>query len=134
MNLEVFKQYLLLKDAKADLEAELEKVKERMQLFQELIMEEFVENGVDKLSVDGRLVFPKSQLYASCRALTEEVKSELRSEGAADLIQEAVNGQRLSSYVREYMRDNDIKELTGLPDWMKNNFSITEKVTIGVRG
>lgn len=134
MNLEVFRQYLTLKQEKSDLEQQLDTVKERMQFFQDLIMDELVENGVDSVRVDGKNVYPKRQLYASATVLTPEFKQALGEAGGTDLIQETVNGQRLSSFVREFMRDNDIPEITGLPDWMKNGMNITEKVTLGVRG
>lgn len=134
MNLEVFRQYLALKQEKSDLEQQLETVKERMQFFQDLIMDELVENGVDSVRVDGKNVFPKRQLFASASVLTPDFKQALIESGAVDLVQETVNSQRLSGFVREYMRDNDIPEITGLPDWMKNGMNITEKVTLGVRG
>lgn len=134
MNLEVFRQYLALKQEKSDLEQQLETVKERMQFFQDLIMDELVENGVDSVRVDGKNVFPKRQLFASASVLTQDFKQALIESGAVDLVQETVNSQRLSGFVREYMRDNDIAEVTGLPEWMKNGMNITEKVTLGVRG
>lgn len=133
MNIEIFRQYLTLKDQKADLEAELKTVVERIAFFENLILEEFVDNGIDSLRVDGRLVFPKQQMYASVPALTKEVKQGLMAEGAADLISESVNSQRLSGFVREYMKEKGITEIAGLPEWMKNGFNIYEKVSLGVR-
>jgi hypothetical protein len=65
--------------------------------------------------------------------MTDETKQNLRDVGAADLIQETVNGQRLSAFVREYMKENSLDDTSKLPEWMKNNFSITEKVSLGVR-
>ena len=134
MNMEVFRQYLVWKDRKADLERELEETKERMNFFQDLIMDELVENGVDSVRVDGRNIFPKRQLFASPIALTDEFKALLRTEGVGDLITETVNGQRLSGFVREYMRDKEIHDVKDLPEWMKDNIAIAEKVTLGVRG
>lgn len=133
MNMEVFKQYLFWKDKKTDAEREVEEAKERMEFFQNLIMEELVENGVDKVSVDGRLIFPKRQLFASAMSLTDEFRQALADNGATDLVQESINGQRLSAFVREMMRDNGIEEVSGLPDWVKNNVKVSEKVTLGVR-
>lgn len=133
MNIEIFRQYLTLKDRKAALDAEMKEVNERLAFFENLILEEFVDNGIDSLRVDGRLVFPKQQMFASLPALTHEVKQGLMAEGAADLITESVNAQRLSGFVREYMKEKSIDNITGLPDWMKNGFNIYEKVTLGVR-
>lgn len=133
MNMEVFKQYLFWKDKKTDAEREVEEAKERMEFFQGLIMDELVENGVDKVSVDGRLIFPKRQLFASAMSLTDEFRQALADNGATDLVQESINGQRLSAFVREMMRDNGIEEVSGLPDWVKNNVKVSEKVTLGVR-
>jgi hypothetical protein len=133
MNIEIFRQYLSLKDKKADLDAETKEVTDRLAFFENLILEEFVDNGIDSLRVDGRLVFPKRQLYASLPALTREVKAGLMAEGAADLITETVNGQRLSGFVREYMKEKGIDDITALPVWMKDGFNIYEKVSLGVR-
>lgn len=133
MNMEVFKQYLFWKDKKTDAEREADEAKERMEFFQGLIMDELVENGVDKVSVDGRLIFPKRQLFASAMSLTDEFRQALADNGATDLVQESINGQRLSAFVREMMRDNGIEEVSGLPDWVKNNVKVSEKVTLGVR-
>lgn len=133
MNMEVFKQYLFWKDKKTDAEREVDEAKERMEFFQGLIMDELVENGVDKVSVDGRLIFPKRQLFASAMSLTDEFRQALADNGATDLVQESINGQRLSAFVREMMRDNGIEEVSGLPDWVKNNVKVSEKVTLGVR-
>ena len=133
MNIEVFRHYLTWKDKKAELERDLDEAKERMEFFQNLIMDELVDNGVDSMRVDGRLVFPKKQMFVSAGAMTDDTKQNLRDVGAGDLIQETVNGQRLSAFVREYMKENSFDDTSKLPDWMKNNFSITEKVSLGVR-
>lgn len=133
MNIEVFRHYLTWKDKKAELENDLDEAKERMEFFQNLIMDELVDNGVDSMRVDGRLVFPKKQMFVSAGSMTDETKQNLRDVGASDLIQETVNGQRLSAFVREYMKENSLDDTAKLPDWMKNNFSITEKVSLGVR-
>lgn len=133
MNTELFRQYLALKDRRAALESEVEEIKDKMLMLTDQIMNELVDNGVDNIKVDGRTIYPKKQLYASASRLTDQLKAELEREGATDLIEEKINANRLSAFIREYMRENGINELSGLPGWMKTDVSITEKVSLGVR-
>lgn len=133
MNTELFRQYLALKDRRATLESEVEEIKDKMLMLTDQIMNELIDNGVDNIKVDGRTIYPKKQLYASASRLTDQLKTELEREGATDLIEEKINGNRLSAFIREYMREKGINELSGLPGWMQTDVSITEKVSLGVR-
>lgn len=53
----------------------------------------------------------------------------LKSEGFGELVQETVNSNSLSAFVKEQIAENgDV-----LPDWLNGLVSIYEKTTVGVR-
>jgi hypothetical protein len=133
VNITIYKEYLRWRDAKKELEGRLAEVKERMTFFEDLILEDMAEEGVDKVSVDGTLIFPKRQMYASAPVITEELRAALAEEHATDLVAETINSQRLSGFVREYMAQKELHDIEQLPEWMRNNMNIHVRASIGTR-
>jgi hypothetical protein len=54
----------LLKQSK-DLDERLKKVKSSMAEIEPLVLEYFVDNGVDRITIEGVTLYPKSQIWAS---------------------------------------------------------------------
>jgi hypothetical protein len=131
MNLDIFRYYLELKNKKALIEAELDDIKTNMEALSVRINDELVDNGIDNIKLDGYTIYPKLQLYASAQ-LTPENKPLFVEHGLGDMIKETINGNSMSAYVREFMKDSQMT-IDQLPEWLRDNVSMTEKITIGVR-
>lgn len=68
----------------------------------------------------------------NCNAVKEkqeELFATLREHGAEDLIQEAVNGNRLKSWVKELMTENDDE----LPEYLVGKVNVYERSVCGTR-
>lgn len=59
----------------------------------------------------------------------EELFAALRMEGCGDMIQETINANTLSSFVKEKIEENADE----LPAWLEGLVSVYEKTTVGVR-
>ena len=126
-------KYAVLVAQKKTLEAEVDTLKETLAKLEETLLTRMGDEGVASLKVDtaeGRFtLFPKRTLWASCvPGHQQELNDGLRALGYGDLVTESVNGQRLSSYIREL-------DVAGaeVPREIVEAVKVTEKFTIGVR-
>ena len=68
----------------------------------------------------------RASAVAGCK---DELFRALKAEGFEELVQETVNSNSLSAFVKEQIAENgDV-----LPDWLNGLVSIYEKTTVGVR-
>jgi hypothetical protein len=118
----------LLKQSK-DLDERLKKVKSSMAEIEPLVLEYFVDNGVDRITIEGVTLYPKSQIWAS---VPELALDDLRIAGHSDLIEEKVNSSRISALIREMVKEIPDRDIDKLPEWCKN-MNISEKHSVGYR-
>ena len=68
----------------------------------------------------------RASAVAGCK---DDLFCALKAEGFGELVQETVNSNSLSAFVKEQIAESgDV-----LPDWLKGLVSIYEKTTVGVR-
>ena len=108
---ESVKEFTELETEKKLLEYELEKVKKRINEISPGIMDQFADNGIKNLNMNGRSVFIERKLWAkiSDGKTKEEAIEAIKDAGYGILVSEGYNSQQLSSLLREF--DKNGKDL-----------------------
>tara|TARA_R110000824_G_scaffold212829_2_gene399146 strand:- start:203 stop:664 length:462 start_codon:yes stop_codon:yes gene_type:complete len=107
MNMEIVKQFALLTARKKKLEDELRSVKDEMAAIEPAILQELVDNQLDRLPVvtgggDRITVFIHRQAWVRPKDGNKEaVVKTLKKCGLSDFVSESYNTNSLSAYVRE---------------------------------
>lgn len=143
------RDFIRLKQRKAELEAELKGVEAEIREAQDDLLAQFADAGRTSETVDGYTVYRHPQLWASpAEGARVELVDALRETGHAELT--TVNSQTLSSFVRESLaawsegRDltkEDVSDLIadGKIDWdevmpgIGRFLTATEKTTLNMR-
>ncbi len=109
--MESVREFAELEKEKKKLEYELEKVKKRISAISPNIMDQFADNGIKNLNVDGRTIFIERKIWAkiSDEKTKEEAIEAIKDAGYKILVSEGYNSQQLSSLLREF--DKNGKDL-----------------------
>jgi hypothetical protein len=126
-----------LADQLKTLREEKEKVEERVKRLNAAISEvEYALSEAMALSETqnftraGTLFYLTTKIHASAIAgFKEELYAALKENGFAELVQETVNVNSLSSFVKEQMEENN----DALPIWLTGLVTVFHKTTVGVR-
>ena len=138
MNIDQVKQFVSLADKKADLEVQLEQVKTNMKALEEVLMGQFQDSGTQSVSVDGRTVSLRRDLFASAKGADKEaVTAALKAADLGQYVKEDYNANSLTAYVREMVRAAEaergapLDELTdALPQPLRAVLSVFVKYSV----
>ena len=132
-----------LENRKKSLEAEIRVVKKELNEIggpEGTLLDQFIKNGVQKLSVGNRTIYIHRQIWASAVDKDYDTACDgLESAGLDDYVQRRFNTHSLSAYFREQYKDvleegnincepEDI-----LPEELKGNIDLFEKVKLRSR-
>lgn len=96
------KRFAELSKQKREIEGNLDTVKGELKLLEEKLLDDFVDAGFSKVSIDDMTIYLRSQDWASVgEAGLPALKARLVEMGAEFLVRETVNTQSLSAWVRE---------------------------------
>ena len=119
-----------LRDLKADLEAQVKEVSEKIDATDYKLSELMAESETQNFTRSGTMFCLTTKTRASAVAGSkEELYGALRAQGYGDLVYETVNANSLSSFVKERIEDNG----DALPEWLSGLVNVFDKVTVGVR-
>jgi len=131
------KRYVALIEQKRSLEEELTATKEAMAELDEYIMENMLESGTQKITMDGYTVYIQRMLWASGANGQDALNQAIIGEGYAELVEPRVNANRLAALVREYDADptclHDEHGLPILPGDLKDAIKISEQFKVRAR-
>jgi len=106
MNNELIKGYVCLADRKKELDAELKRVGHDLKEMTEKVIDEIHNAGFESVTIDGRKVTIKEDLYARARGEDHELVAALRASGLEQYVApESYNESSISKYVREIWND-----------------------------
>lgn len=125
--MEIIKRIIEIKEEVEKREAELKKLKAEFADMEPQVINYMEAEGLQKVTIDDRTVYVKRQVWASLDRSNSRALEILRDNGLGDFIEEKVNSQRISAYVREVEKDGDI------PPWCHAALNITEKYNVGLR-
>lgn len=136
-NIDKIKEFIKLKSRKKALKLELRMIESDISHLEPQIMEQFIEDGVSSIKVDGKPVFLKSQIWAAPRYHEGDNVDDayqrtcdiLKNAGWGYLVAPRFNANSLSSAVREALADGG-----KLPDEIADALVVTERHSVGVSG
>lgn len=132
-------QFIELDEKKKKADEDLEAIKSQMAEIEPQIMERFENAGMQSMkSKGGQVVYIRRDLRAGAVDGSSMLLMEsLKSEGLGDLVKEAINHQRLSSWVREFEEQTfggakvKPEELVAkLPSGLQSTLKITEQFSL----
>jgi hypothetical protein len=133
-------EFVELATKKSELESELKKIEERMRDLEKEGLDWLHENGVSKITVDGKTLFIHSQIWASL-ADAEVGPQILKDHGLGFLVKEQANTQRLSAWVREQLAEapvstdttQELVDRLDIDPEVKVQLRVGERVSLRVR-
>ncbi len=103
MNMQQLKEFVSLEVRKRDLETDLNLARQQLDDLKEVLIPQFLEDGVQSMKVDGRSVSITREVRAAMVNGREEVVRALREAELDQYI--GVNHQSFGAYVREVARE-----------------------------
>jgi len=119
-----------LRDTKADLEDRLEKVNADIKEADRELSDMMAEAETPNFTHSGFMYVLTTKTRASAKAgMKNELFAALRANDAGDMIQETVNANTLSSFVKEQMGENNDE----VPEWIKPYVTVYQQTGVSVR-
>jgi hypothetical protein len=105
MDIRQLKEFVCLENRKKELDAELKATKQKLDDIELLLIPQFIEDGVQNMTVDGRAVFLAQDIEASPLDDRDHVIAALKSSDLGQYVAENYNTQSLRAFVREVAAD-----------------------------
>lgn len=106
MNIAELKEFVALEDEKAGIKTRLKAIESRLGQLDESLTRQFVEDGIQSTSIDGRTVYLHRDIYASAKDGDKEaVVVALKACDLSQYISEDYNANSLKAFVREMVRE-----------------------------
>jgi hypothetical protein len=105
MNMEQLKEFVCLENRKRDLDAELKATKQKLDDLEQVLVPQFIDDGVQRMTVDNRTVSLAQDIYASPVGERADVVAALKASELGQYVAENYNTNSLSAFVREVARD-----------------------------
>jgi len=119
-----------LRDEKDALEEDLKRVNAGIQETDRELCDIMAQEETPSFTHAGFQYSLTTKLRASAKAgLKPEFFTALREKGAGDLIQETINANTLSSFVKEQMAETD----DALPAWLEPYVNVYPQISVSVR-
>ena len=146
MDTKLFERYAVLDDQKKQLEDKLKEIKEEQRQISQQIIEQSMEEGVDKVTVVvghketgepiRRTVYRVREVWASSNGSQEELNEALKEAGLNEYVQEKVNTNSLSAYVRGFDPNQNLSPeeiVKALPEPLQDKVKVSEVLKIKSR-
>ena len=118
------------KDEKKDLDAKAKELGAEIEELDKQLSDAMTEAELDKFTRNGNTFYLSSRLFASPQAGRKDAMiSALKEEGFGDIVQETVNANTLSAFVKEQMSQNGDE----VPEWLASVVNTFEKISVGIR-
>jgi len=109
MNMQQLRGFVSLENRKKDLDAELKSVKQQLDDLEEALVPQFIEDGVQRMTIDGRTVSIQQDVYASPLNDRDDVVDALKQSELGQYVAENYNTNSLTAFVREVKRDVELR-------------------------
>jgi len=105
MNMEHLKEFVALEKRKRDLDSELKSIAAQLEDLEQALVPQFLNDGVNSLRIDNRLVYLAQEIFASPLNDRGEVIAALKASELGQYVSENYNTQSLKAFVREVAED-----------------------------
>jgi hypothetical protein len=109
MNMEQLREFVALEKRKRDLESELKQIIDRLDDLERTLVDQFLNDGVSSMKIDGRLVYIARDIYAGPLIDRSEVIAALKASGLGQYVCENYNTQSLRAFVREVAEEVNLR-------------------------
>lgn len=143
MDTKLFERFAVLDAQKQELETRIKVIKDEIKEIEDVIIEQSMEEGIEKMTVvvghteDGlpvkRTVYRQRQLWAGHNGDADALNQALKEAGLDEYVNEKVNMNQLSAYVRNFDPDrNKAPEaiIAELPEPLKAVIKVSEVLKI----
>jgi len=103
--MEQLKEFVALEKRKRDLDSELKSIAARLDDLEQALVPQFLNDGVNSLRIDGRLVYLAQEIFAGPLSDRGEVIAALKASELGQYVSENYNTQSLKAFVREVAED-----------------------------
>jgi hypothetical protein len=101
MKMELLKEFVALENRKKELDAELKAIAARLDDLEQALVPQFLEDGVQSMRIDGRMVYIARDIYPSPASDRAAVIKALKQSNLGQYVSENFNSQSLRAFVRE---------------------------------
>jgi hypothetical protein len=105
MNMEQIKEFVALENRKRELDSELKAIAARLDNLEQALVPQFLNDGVNSLKIDGRVVYLAEDIYAGPLNDRAEVIAALKKSDLGQYVSENYNTQSLKAFVREVAQE-----------------------------
>lgn len=130
MDLDKLRDFVRIKRRIAELDSQLRSAKDEADRLQESLLEEYAQEGIPSITIDGMTVYMHRSIWASPAEgiSNDRFVGTLKSVGLDHFVKETYSSQTLSAYVRELMKEEE-----SLPEELEEAIRVTEKYSLRTR-
>lgn len=129
-------EYIAKKLEIKDLKSKTKKLEDETAEIEAELLPQFKESGMDRMTIQGRTVWLDRKVWASAGGDMPRLVDAMKAAGLEDMVGETVNGNTLSSWVREFDPEGTMspEEIVGnLPPEVKDAITVSEVFKLQVR-
>lgn len=101
MNMVQLKEFVALEHRKKELDSELKAITARLDDLEQTLVPQFLNDGVQSMRIDGRVVYVAQDIYPSPATDRAAVVDALKESELGQYVSENFNTQSLKAFVRE---------------------------------
>ena len=106
MNTAELKEFVKLEGEKSDIKTRLKAIEARLSELDESLTRQFIEDGIQSMNIDGRMVYLHREIFASPKDGNKEaVLTALKACDLGQYVREDYNANSLKAYVREMVHE-----------------------------
>ena len=124
------REWIRLDNEQKEIRARDRSISEEKEKLQEIILDDFAQNGISKIDIDGRLLYAHHELYVGPKKVIHPgtgkevvpwpvVSHALRDCGYGDYVEERFDSRKLASVIRELKEEDE--EIPGKSHLHGNN-------------
>jgi len=114
---------------RARLKAALETLDKERRVLEDKLLEDAEANGIQRMTVNGRTVYVRSELWAAAAVDRDDAVAALKAAGLGSLVNETYNAQTLSAWVRNELPQTP-DGMPILPDDLVEHIKVASKTSI----
>jgi len=105
MNIEQLREFVALETRKKEIDAEKKRIAARLDELEEVLIPQFLENGMQRATVDGRTVYIRRDIRVRPAGDRQAVVDALKASDLEAYVKENYNDRSFEAYVREIAKD-----------------------------
>jgi len=101
LDTERYKNFIELNQKKKEIEQQLKEIKKQIETEEIDLIDQLLDNDMEKISINGRTVYINSKIYAQIHNKQKAIEI-LKAEGFEDYVKPSYNTNQISTMLREF--------------------------------